>query len=326
MRRREFLGALGVAAAAWPLAARAQQPVPVIGYVHVATTAATAQNLVAFRRALSEAGFVEGQNVSIEYRYAEGRFDRLPALATELVNRRVSVIVAAGGSTAAVQAATTTIPIVGMSGGDPVQAGFVQSLNRPGGNITGIVLFTKTLGSKRFEMLREAVPGAKLMAVLFNPSQLDSEAKADLAAVEEAARSVGQKILVLETDGESQFDAAFATMVRQGAGSLLVMSSPYFQSRSVQLVELAARHAIPAIYESRGVAAAGGLMSYGISFLDAYRQVGIYTGRLLKGENPAELPMQQLVKVEFVINLKTAEALGLTFPLPLLGRADEVIE
>jgi putative ABC transport system substrate-binding protein len=299
---------------------------PVVGYLHIATPAATAQNLVAFRKALNEAGYVEGRNVTIEYRYAEGQFERLPALAKDLVDRRVNVIVAAGGSTVAVQAATTAIPIVGMTGGDPVRAGFVQSLGRPGGNITGIALFTNTLGGKRFELLRESVPGAKLMAVLHNPRQLDSESKLDLAEVEQAASKVGQQILIVEANNDSELEAAFETMARQGAGSLLVMASPSFTSRRTQFAALAARHAIPAIHESRDVVMAGGLMSYGIDFLDAYRQLGIYTAKLLKGANPAELPMQQLVKIEFVINLKTAKTLGITFPLPLLGRADEVIE
>jgi putative ABC transport system substrate-binding protein len=312
MRRRDFLGVLGVAGAGWPRHACAQQPMPVIGYLHIATPASTAQNLVAFRKALSEAGYVEGQNVAIEYRYAEGQFDRLSALAKDLVERRVNVIVAAGGSTVAVKAATTTIPIVGMTGGDPIRSGFVQSLNRPGGNITGIALFTANLGAKRFELLREAVPGVKLMAVLHNPSQLDSETKVDLAEVEVAARTLGQQIIVVAADNDSEFEAAFATMSREGAGALLVMASPFLVSRGAQLVALAARYALPAIHESRDVTMAGGLMSYGIDFLDAYRQLGIYTAKLLKGANPAELPMQQLVKIEFVINLKTAKTLGIS--------------
>jgi len=327
MRRREFIGVLGGTVASWPVTVRAQhKPRPVIGYLHVGSPSSTAPNLVAFRKALAEAGYIEGQNVSIEYRHADGRFDRLPVMAKELVDRRVDVIVAAGGSTAAVKAATSEIPVVGMSGGDPVRAGFVQSLNRPGGNITGIALFTNSLGAKRFELLREAVPTAKLMGVLVDQTQLDPEFKLDLGEVEAAARKAGQQISIVNASTVRECEMAFEMLQRQGAASLLAMASPNFLALGKQLAGLAGTHAIPAIYQSRDVAVAGGLMTYGIDFLDAYRQLGIYAAKLLKGVNPAELPMQQLTKIELVINLRTAKALGLTFPLALLGRADEVIE
>jgi putative ABC transport system substrate-binding protein len=315
-------------AAAVPLAARAQQTaVPVVGVLSPQSPGPfTAKRVAGFLRGLSELQYVAGENVAIEYRWAEGQFDRLPALAAELVDRRVSVLVAAGGSTGVAKAATATIPIVGMSGGDPVRAGFVASLNRPGGNVTGIALFASSLGAKRLELLREAVPAAKLIGLLVNSVYPDPEAKLELAEVEAAARSVGVQISVVAANNDKEFEEAFATMSRQGAGALLVLSSPLLVARRAQLTALAARYAIPAIYESRDTAVIGGLMSYGIDFLDAYRQLGIYTAKILKGAKPADLPMQQLVKIELVINLKTAKALGVTFPLTLLGRADEVIE
>jgi putative ABC transport system substrate-binding protein len=328
VRRREFITLLGAGAAAvWPLAARAQQPsMPVIGFLasYSASGDAATQNAAAFRQGLNEIGYVEGRNVMIAYRYGEGNYDRLPELAAELVQRQVNVLVAAGGSGLEAKAATTTIPIVAMIGGDPVSSGHVASLNRPGGNLTGVALFAYSLGPKRLEVLRELIPNAKLIAVLANPAHV--AALADTHDVEAAARAAGQPITILTASSESEFEPAFTAMVQQRADALLVMADPYFNNRREQLVALVARHAIPAIYEWREFATSGGLMSYGSSLADAWRQMGIYAGRVLKGEKPADLPVMQAVKVELVINLNTAKALGLTFPITLLGRADEVIE
>jgi putative ABC transport system substrate-binding protein len=324
MKRREFITLLGGAAAAWPLAARAQQPeMPVIGFLSAVSPGPFASNLAAFGRGLSQTGFIEGKNVAIEYRWAEGHYDRLPALAAELVRRKVDVIVATVGGPAA-KAATTTIPIVALSGGDPVEEGLVANLNRPGGNVTGWALFAFSLGPKRFELLRELVPTATLIAVMANPS--NHPANADRKDVEAAARAIGQRIVVLEASSESDFEPAFAAMVQQGVGALLAMADPFFYNRREQLIALAARHAIPAVYEWREFAEAGGLMSYGSSITEAQRQIGLYTGQILKGTKPADLPFQRAIKIELVINLRTANTLGLTFPITLLGRADEVIE
>jgi putative ABC transport system substrate-binding protein len=327
MTRRELITLLGGAAAAWPLAARAQQAaMPVIGFLasYSPSGDAAAQNMTAFRQGLSEIGYVEGRNLLIDYRYGEGNYDRLPELAAELVPRQVNVLVAAGGSGLEAKATTATVPIVAMMGGDPVSSGHVASLNRPGGNLTGVALFAYSLGPKRLEVLRELIPSAKLIAVLANPANIP--ALSDTRDVEAAARAAGQQITVFSATSESQFEPAFAAMVQQRADALLVMADPYFNNRREQLIALAAHHAIPAIYEWREFAKSGGLMSYGSSLVDAWRQMGIYAGRILKGENPADLPIMQAVKVEFVINLKTAKSLGLIFPITLLGRADEVIE
>ena len=326
MKRREFLTLLG-GAAAWPLTARAQQPtMPVIGFLNAASPAEWTRFLTAFRAGLRESGFTEGQNVAIEFRWAEGRYDRLPGLAADLVNRRVTVLVATGGTTSAVaaKAATTTIPTVFSTGGDPVEEGLVASISRPGGNRTGVSLLTTALAPKRLEILREVVPKASVIGVLLNPNS--AGAQPQLEDVEKAAWAIDQQVSILHASGERDFETAFATMVQMRFSALIVGADPFFSSRRDQLVALAARDRIPAIYEWREFAEAGGLMSYGSNLADGYRQVGIYAGRILKGEKPADLPVVQSTKVEFVLNLKTARSLGLTISLPLLGRADEVIE
>jgi putative tryptophan/tyrosine transport system substrate-binding protein len=326
VKRREAIALLG-GAAAWPLAARAQQPtMPVIGFLNSASPEPFARMVAAFRQGLNETGYVEGQNVAIEYRWAEGQYDRLPALAANLVERQVALIVAGGGAvtTRAARAATATIPIVFSMGDDPVKLGFVNNLNLPGGNLTGVSLLTTGLEAKRLEVLHEAVPGASVIGLLINSNFPDVETQ--LKDVPAAARVLGLQITVLNANSERDIDTAFATLVQQRVGALLVASSPFFSGRREQLVALATRHAIPAIFEWPEFVALGGLMSYGTNLADGYRQVGIYAGKILKGVKPADLPVQQLVKVELVINLKTAKTLGLTFPLSLLGRADEVIE
>jgi putative tryptophan/tyrosine transport system substrate-binding protein len=326
VKRRNFITLLG-SAAAWPLAARAQQPaMPVIGFLHPGSPNAFTTYVMAFRQVLNEAGYVEGQNVAIEYRWGEGQYDRLSALAADLVRRQVALIVAAGGAVTAraARAATTTIPIVFSMGDDPVKLGFVNNLNLPGGNLTGVSLLTTGLEAKRLEVLHEAVPGVSVIGLLVNSNFPDVETQ--LKDVPAAARVLGLQITVLNANSERDIDTAFATLVQQRIGALLVASSPFFLGRREQLVALATRHAVPAIFEWPEFVKLGGLMSYGTNLADGYRQVGIYAGKILKGVKPADLPVQQLVKVELVINLKTAKTLGLAFPLSLLGRADEVIE
>jgi putative tryptophan/tyrosine transport system substrate-binding protein len=327
MRRRKFLGVLG-AAAAWPVAARGQQAaMPVIGFLHPSSPENYGSPMRAFRQGLKDAGFVEGENVTIEYRWADNQIDRLPALAAELVRRRVAVIAAGGGTVSpkVAKATTTTIPIVFTVGDDPVKQGLVASLARPGGNVTGINIFAIELESKRLELLRELVPGAVRIAVLVSPTNA-AGAESTVRDVEAAARALGLQIQVFNASTSREIDAAFATLVNERPDALFVGAGPFWIDRRVQLAQLAARHALPAIYFDRLNAEVGGLMSYGASLTDAYRQLGIYTGRILKGAQPAELPVLQSTKFELVINAPTARMLGLNVPQALLATADEVIE
>jgi len=326
MRRRKFIKLIGGAAATWPLAAWAQQAMPVIGFLSTGSPQSDVFRLAAVRQGLVEAGYVEGRNFVFEHRWAEDQYERLPALAAELVRRRVALIVTGGGSTSTVAAksATATIPIVFVTGTDPIKLGLVASLNRPGGNITGVSFLVNTLVAKQFEVLHEAVPKTALIGYLVNPTYTNAEA--DTRNVLAAAEVVGQKLLLVQAHTDSELEAAFVTLTQQRAGALVVGADPFFFDRRDKLVELAARQKVPAIYFLREFASAGGLMSYGTSVTEAYRIVGLYAGRILKGEKPAELPVQQSTKVELVVNLKTAKALGLTVPPALLARADEVIE
>jgi putative ABC transport system substrate-binding protein len=326
MRRRGFISLLG-GAAAWPLATRAQQrPIPVIGFLNMGSPGPFTHLLAAFREGLNEAGYVEGQNVAVEYRWAEGGYDRLPELAADLVRHQVAVIVATGGEPAALaaKAATKTIPIVFVVGEDPVALGLVASFNRPGGNATGLALLAYSATTKRWELLREMVPGAASSAVLAKTGGLSSQI--ELKQLQAAAGTLGQPINVLYASNEPEIDAAFDNLVAQRAGALFVATEAFFTNRRDQIIALAARHAIPTSYPFREFVAAGGLMSYGPSLTDIYRQVALYAGRVVKGATPADLPVQSPTKFEHVINLKTAKALGLTVPLTLQVAADEVIE
>ena len=327
MRRREFITLLGSTAAAWPLAVRAQRPViPVIGYLHSGSSAPYAHLVGAFRQSLKEAGYVEGENVAIEYRWAEGHYDRLPALAAELVGRHVALIVAQGGDppVLAAKSATATIPVVFTISSDPVRLGIVRSLNRPGGNVTGFWPYTSLLGTKRLELMRQLLPASASIAVLVNPD--NPNADLDVTELQNAARALGQSITFVRARSETEIDVVFATLGEWRASALLINTDPFFLARRDQFVSLAARNRMPAIYAQREFVAAGGLMSYGADLADGYRQVGIYAGRILKGEKPADLPVVQPTKFEMAINLKTAKALGLDIPPTVLAVADEVIE
>jgi putative ABC transport system substrate-binding protein len=327
MRRREFVRLLG-GVAVWPLAARAQQPaMPVIGFLHLTSLETNLENLATFRRGLGETGFIEDKNVAIEYRWAGGRNDRLPVLVAELVRRQVSVIVvleSTNGALAA-KAATPTIPIVFMQGADPVRIGLIASLSRPGGNLTGIGLLAAETAGKSLELLLELMPTSKSIAYLRNPTN-PAFAEIETRELEVAARAHGVRLLLEDASRPSEIETAFADLVQRRADALQVSSDGFLLTHPDQIVALATRHAVPAIYAWPQFTAAGGLMSYGTNIRDAWRLAGIYTGRILKGERPADLPVQQVTKIELVINLKTAKTLGLTIPLPLLGRADEVIE
>jgi putative ABC transport system substrate-binding protein len=327
MRRREFITLFGSVAAAWPLAARAQQlAMPVVGFLHSATADSYAAAAAVFRKSLNEAGYFEGQSVAIEYRRAMGQLERLPELATDLARRQVSVLFTGGGSDPclAAKSATSKIPIVFANGTDPVEAGLVASLNRPGGNITGITFLNNTLGPKEIEALHELEPKVAIVAVLLNPKL--STAASQLKDMQAAAQVLGLQIQVFHASTEQEIDTVFASLIQAQAGGLVIGADAFFFSRRDRLVALARRYSVPTIYPWREAVAAGGLMSYGASLTDAYRLAGIYTGRILKGDKPADLPVQQSTRTEFSINLKTAKELGLVFPITLFGRADEVIE
>src|SRR3984893_7667395 len=325
IQRRHFIAVLGSAVATWPSAAPAQRPpIPVLGFLN--SLSSDWPYLAAFREGLKEIGYVEGQNVSIEYRWAEGHYDRLPELAADLLHRQVALIAATGGdpSALAAKSVTTTIPIVFNVAEDPVKAGLVTSLNRPGGSMTGVSMLTAEMEGKRVQLLHELVPNAAVIVVLLNPNF--SEAGTESRIVDAAARALNRKIQILNASNDHDIDVAFAALLQQRAGALLVASDPFFFIRREQLIALAARHAVPTMYFLREFVAAGGLMSYGANFADLYRQLGVYAGRVLKGEKPADLPVVQPTKFEFVINLKTARSLGLAIPPSLLALTDEVIE
>jgi putative ABC transport system substrate-binding protein len=327
MRRREFITLLGGAAAAWPIVARAQQSaMPVIGYLHLASAAPFARFVAAFKAGLKEGGYAEGENVTIEYRWAEGQRDRLPGLVADLVRRGVAAIATGGAEFPALAAkdATKTIPVVFVVGDDPVKLGIVSSLARPAGNVTGISLLTASLESKRFGVLREMIPKAQSIAALIDPSRVLAQTQID--ELRAAAAQAGVRLSIVHAITEADFAPAFAQMVAQNVGAVQVCANPFFMARRHQLVALAARHRLPAVYEWRDFVEAGGLMSYGTDLADAYRQSGVYIARILKGATPSDLPVMQAVRFEFVINLSTAKALGLDVPPMLLARADEVIE
>ena len=323
MRRRAFIAGIG-AATALPLATRAQQAMPVVGFLRGTSSAVSTRFVASFRQGLKEAGFVEGQNVVVEYRYADNKSDQLPLLAAELIRRTPAVIVANTTAALATKSATTTIPIVFGGGGDPIRDGLVASLNRPGGNITGVTFLAGQLAAKRMELLRQLVPKAMVVGVLVNTDMAETET--ERLDVQAAAQTVGQQLIVVDVKADREIEPAFATLVQRGAGALLVGSGGFLLSNQKAIVDLASRHGLPASYSLREFAVAGGLMSYGTSITNAYRQMGIYAGRILKGEKPGDLPVMQSSKFEFVINLKTAKTLGLEIHPQLLATADEVIE
>jgi len=327
VKRRAFITLLGSAAAAWPLAARAQQPaMPVIGFLSSRLPDEAKQSLTGFRSGLRTTGYVDGQNVVIEYRWADGEYSRLPGLAADLVRRGVAVLVATGGepSALAAKAATSTIPIVFTIGGDPVKVGLVSSLNRPGGNATGVSLLTSLAEAKRLGLLNEVIPGAGVFDVLINPNYQQAEAQS--REVQEAARAIGRPIQIVNAGNDQELEEAFATLAQRRVAAMLVTADPFFTTRRDRIIALAAQLKLPAIYEFREYTEAGGLMSYGISLKDGYHQAGIFTGQVLKGAKPADLPVQQSTKFEFVINLKTAKTLGVKFSENVLSLADDVIE
>jgi putative tryptophan/tyrosine transport system substrate-binding protein len=326
LRRRQFITLLGGAAASWPLAARAQQPVPLVGFLSSISAGDRPHHTEAFRQGLNETGYAEGRNVTIEYRYADNRMDQLRPLAADLIARKVSVIAAVAGNNTALVAKTltSTIPILFTSGVDPVKAGLVASLNRPEANVTGVSWFSAELGNKHIEVLNELVPQAALIALLVNPN--NPEGGFYEQSAQDGARALGRRLLVIRAGSAREIDAAFATLAEQRANAVIVASDPFYTTRVRQLAVLAARHAVPMISTARDLPAAGGLISYGNSLTDAYRRVGIYAGRILKGAKPADMPVDRATKFELVINLGTARALGLDVPATLLARADEVIE
>jgi putative ABC transport system substrate-binding protein len=325
MKRREFVTLVGGAAAAWPSSARAQQrAMPLVGFLNSGSPDGFAPMVAAFRQGLKETGYVEGQNVAVEYRWAGGQYDRVPAMALELLGRQVAVIVANTPGVLAIKGAITTIPIVFTTGGDPVQIGLVASLSRPGGNVTGVTSLNNEVAPKRLELAHELVPTATIIAVLVNPTNPNTEPQ--LRDLQAAARILGVQLHVLHVSTERDFDQVFASLAQLRAGALVICNDTLFVGRTELLAALALRHAVPAIYENREFAAAGGLMSYGGSNTDAYRLAGVYTGRILKGDKPADLPVQQATRIELFISMKTAKALGLTMPTALLVRADEVFE
>ena len=326
LRRRDFVNLLGGAAVAWPIAARAQQPAMVIGFMSARSPEDTLQELNAFHKGLGEGGFIEHRNTTIEYRWARGDYARLPALAAELVQQRVNVLVATGGdaSALAAKAATATIPVVFNMTSDPVKAGLVESFNRPGGNATGCVILTESMAPKRFDLLREIVPAVTLFGFIINPNY--PAAAGQLRDVEAAAPQIGKRVFVAKASNDPELDAAFAALLRERVGALLVASDPYFDTRRSRIIAFAAQNRLPAIYQFRQYAFEGGLISYGPSITDAYRQIGVYTARILKGAAPADLPVMQPTKFDFIINLKTAKALRLEIPPTVSARADEVIE
>ena len=325
MKRRAFITLLGGAAVAWPLRARAQQaPIPVVGFALSSSAGALRRALAGFEDGLKDTGYIAGKNVAIEYRFADGQLERFPGFISEFVRRKVAVLVTSSPGVPSAKKATSTIPIIFTMGDDPVKTGIVPSLNRPGGNVTGVYQFTTGLEGKRLGLLHELVPKAAVLASLIHPNFAPSESQ--LRDVQEAASRLGVQLVVERANAENEFETAFARVVRQKAGALLVCASPFFNARRQQLVVMAARHGLPAIYEWREFAEAGGLMSYGTRLADAYHQAGVYVGRILKGAKPADLPVVQVTKFEFVINLSTAKALGIEVPPPLSARADEIIE